>query len=361
MIGIQEQIRLLVLLANGLLQIYDQSLRGTSLSSPYPKSLQQGMHKLAAHQIDVGLTPITGIQDLLILVEHPLDTWKLNFDAEIVSQGEQLMERGIPTQFCLDWIHEQGPEALEEETLLREVMAICKEVNRPDTYSAFRNLLICRPVLTTLELQLAKQESTLRPVRDLLVRAYTPAPLSATHNSAYGCCGRCGGLLLRTEGNQFECENERCLSSKLTMRRTLSVEEGVLWLENGLRRYVARPGLAEIELQDRLESLGLSVEMWPNYDAYDLRVKVNDAIWAVDVKDWSNPFKLAQSVGPIRRNPHWDRAFYVFPDDRKQKRPDYLRAFRNRWVKSPATKAMMLSDFVREVERALKGENYATD
>ncbi len=357
----QEQIRLLALLANGLLQVYDQSLRGTSLSSPYPKSLQQGMHKLAAHQIEVGLPPITSIQDLLFIAEHPLDTWQLNFDEEIVSSGEQLMERNIPTQFCLDWTHEQGPDALEEETLLREVMAICKETGRPDTYTAFRNLLIRRLVLTTLELQQAKQDSTLRPVRDLLVKAYTPAPLSATYDSAYDCCGRCGGLLLRAEGNYFECENERCWSYQLDACRTLSIDDGVLWLESGLRRYVARPGLAEIELQDRLETLGLSVEMWPNYDAYDLRVQGNHAVWAVDVKDWSNPFKLAQSVGPIRRIPQWDRAFYVFPDERKHKRPDYLRAFRNRWEKPPATQAMMMSDFIHEVARSLLGENNATD
>lgn len=357
----QEQIRLLVLLANGLLQIYDQSVRGTGLSSPYPKSLQQGMHKLAAHQIAVGLPPITGIQDLLTLVERPLDMWQLNFDQEIISPGDQLMERGIPTQFCLDWIHEQGPEALEEETLLHEVIAICKEAERPDTYTAFRNFLICRPVLTTLELQQAKQDNFLRPVRDLLLKAYMPAPLSAAYDSIYRCCGRCGGLLLRAEGNHFECENERCWSSQLDIRRALSIDEGVLWLENGLRRYVARPGLAEIELRDKLESLGLTVDMWPNYDAYDLRVQVKGAFWAVDVKDWSNPFKLAQSVGPIRRIPDWDFAYYVFPDDRKHKRPDYLRAFLNRWGKPPATKAMMMSNFVREVERALRGENYATD
>lgn len=355
MINTQEQIRLLVFLANGLVQIYDQTLRGTGLSSPYPKSLQQGMHKLAAHQIQVGKKPIRNLRELLSLVESPLDSWGLKFDEEIVGQGDQLMERGIPTQFCLDWTHEQGPNALEEETLLHEVMAICREANRPDTYSAFRNLLICRPVLKTFELQQAKQESALRPVRDLLVKAYIPAPLSAAFDSTFGCCGRCGGLLLRIEGDQFECENEHCWTYELTTQRTISIEEGVLWLENGLRRYVARPGLAEIELRDKLEDLGLSVDMWPNYDAYDLRVRVGDEFWAIDVKDWSNPFKLAQAVGAIRRNPHWDRAFYVFPDERKQKRPDYLRAFRNRWVKPTATNAMMLSDFVNEVKRALKG------
>lgn len=358
---IQEQNRLLTLLANGLLHIYDQSLRGINLASPYPKYLQQGMHKLAAHQIDAGIEPITSIQDMLFLAERPIDTWKLGFDAEMVTLGEQFMDRGIPTQFCLDWTHEQGPDAFEEETLLREVMAICKEDERPDTYTAFRTLLIRHPVLTTLELQRAKQNSVLRPVRDLLMRAYAPAPLSASNEELFGCCGRCGGLLLRIDGNQFECENERCWSYGVETGRTISNEEGVLWLESSLRRYIARPGITEIQLQEKLEVLGLSVEMWPNYDAYDLRVQINDKIWAVDVKDWANPFKLAQSAGTIRRNPRWDQAFYVFPDERKYKRHDYLRAFLNRWKKPSATQAMMMSDFVRKAENVLKGEYNATD
>ncbi len=351
----QEQARLLVLLANGLVQIYDQSVRGIMLSSPYPKSLQQGMDKLAAHQMEIGTFPITGLQDFLILAEQPLETWQLQFDEEIVNLGDQLMQHNIPTQFCLEWTHEQGPTAREEEMFLNEVMAICKEAERPDTYTAFRNMLIRRPVLTTLELQQSKQDSTLRPVRDLLAKAYTPAPLSAAYDGVYRCCARCGNLLLRTEGNRFECENERCSGSSSEINRTVDVESGVWWLANSLRRYVARPGLAEIELRDQLEDLEVSVEMWPNYDAYDLRIKVNDAVWAVDVKDWSNPFKLAQSVGSIHRTPHWDKAFYVFPDNRKDKRSDYLRAFQSRWSAPPATKAMMMSDFIREVKRTIRG------
>jgi hypothetical protein len=359
--NIQEQVRLLTLLANGLVQIYDQSLRGISLSSPYPKALQQGMHKLAAHQVNAGLSPIASLQEFLILADYPLNTWGINFDEELVGHDDQLIEHSIPTQFCLDCTHEQGPDALEEETLMHEVMAICKEAERPDTYTAFRNLLISRPVLTTLELQRAKQDTKLRPVRDLLIKAYISAPLSAVDNSVYRCCERCGSLLLRMEGNHFECENERCRQLRAGIGHTLSSEDSVLWLENGLRRYIARPGLAEIDLQDRLVDFGLAVEMWPNYDAYDLRIHINNAVWAVDVKDWSNPFRLAQSVGPIRRIPEWDRAFYVFPDERKHRRPDYDRAFLNRWKKPVATEAMMMSDFVFEVKTILEGGDHATD
>jgi hypothetical protein len=77
-----------------------------------------------------------------------------------------------------------------------------------------------------------------------------------------------------------------------------------------------------------LEALGLDVELWPAFDRYDLRIVFpNREVWAVDVKDWANPFLLARRVKPIPSDPPWTRAYFVFPDERRAQREDYLRAF----------------------------------
>src|SRR5207249_5929938 len=47
----------------------------------------------------------------------------------------------------------------------------------------------------------------------------------------------------------------------------------IFWLRRGLRRFVAAPGKCEMDLYDELIKEGeLVVELWPMFDAYDLRL-----------------------------------------------------------------------------------------
>ena len=95
-----------------------------------------------------------------------------------------------------------------------------------------------------------------------------------------------------------------------------------------MRTFIAAPGRAELRLARLLRSRGLSVELWPSLDAYDLRIAFgNGRTWAVDVKDWTNPIRLARSVGRIPVTPTWDRGYFVFPRERVRRQPDYPRLF----------------------------------
>jgi hypothetical protein len=351
-----DQIHLLSNLARGLVSIYDAGLSGSQIRSPYPASLERGMHQLAAHQISIGVPPIAGLQDIFNLARQPLGTWGLEFDETLIGTGsDALIVRDKPTDICLEWASEEDAEALFQSEIMREVFDLCIEQDIPESYIAFRKLLIQRQVLTALERQRLKRQPELKPLRDILMRAYQPAPRSAVEDGNYWLCAHCGGLLLR-DRDGFACENMRCAGSG--RGEALSADDDVLWLEGGLRRYISRPGLPEITLQEELKSLGLNVTLWPAFDAYDLHFAVNDKIWAVDVKDWSNPYllgsKLAKKVIPAPQNWVWDRAFYVFPDDRASEQRDYLRAFKSRWQAPSRTIALMMSDFIDLVKREIK-------
>ncbi len=138
--------------------------------------------------------------------------------------------------------------------------------------------------------------------------------------------------------NQFPtsvCESLACATSdveaELSIRpgRAIPAREHVLWLKRGLRRFVTLPGLAEIRLERRLLKLKLKVELWPEFDSYDLHIEFPDGkAWAVDVKDWANPFLLALRVKNIPLNPPLEMGYFVFPDERSRQ-SDYVRAFRN--------------------------------
>ncbi|MEU6190845.1 hypothetical protein [Nocardia sp. NPDC047038] len=103
------------------------------------------------------------------------------------------------------------------------------------------------------------------------------------------------------------------------------------WLAAPIRTFIAAPGRAELRLEQDLSALGVKVELWPRYDTYDLRIEFPDGhVWAVDVKDWSNPVQLAKQLGPIPSDPPWHRAFYIPSREAVAETPGYLKTLRER-------------------------------
>ena len=70
------------------------------------------------------------------------------------------------------------------------------------------------------------------------------------------------------------------------------------------------------------------VELWPGIDKYDLRLTFRRSIWAVDVKDYKDPFSLGNHIQqdirpPEQEDPLWNKWFYVYPTYRELQRPNY--------------------------------------
>lgn len=214
---------------------------------------------------------------------------------------------------------------------MNSIFNTCKSANSPQSYVTFRRLLIEHPVLTEFELlQQRNDHQELNILVDHLKVAYEDAPAEYIWQGHFYCCPICGNLQQPTiKLDRLLCEEERCRRQQTTqVERIIPAREHVLWLKRGLRRFVSLPGLTEVRLEQYLQKLGLMVELWPEFDAYDLRIIFPDGkIWAVDVKDWANPFLLAQNIKNIPA-PEAEMAYFVFPDDRSRQ-PDFVRAFRN--------------------------------
>jgi hypothetical protein len=103
-------------------------------------------------------------------------------------------------------------------------------------------------------------------------------------------------------------------------------------VRRAIRRYIVAPGRYEVDTAARLRKLksragALVVDLWPSFDAYDLRITFPDQhVWAVDIKDWAFPTLLARALAELARDGDlaWDTAFYAIPDVRLERRPDYL-------------------------------------
>ncbi len=351
------------LIASGLVQLQQRMSHSQVIEAPYPQLLQRGFDLLVLSCLRSRRTPPAHIPDLLELCERPFSEWPLaNIPADIHPR-DALLCRQTPTYFCEEFarLERDVEAAVSEERFMEKAMQACAE--SPTTYTALRELLIRRPVLTEKESFEIRFNPPFNSIANLIEEAYQPAPGYYVYQGFYRCCPHCGGMLIRSSGLDFVCQEETCDSSPTrdeVQFRHIHESEGALYLIRPLRRYVSAPGRAEVWLRDQLQKLGkrkLQIEMWPALDAYDLRLIFTDGeVWAVDVKDWASPYLLAQNVKPFRRDPAWDKALFVFPDHRGKDRPNYLSSFRSRcdWLKESGTEVMFASEFLKMARSKVK-------
>lgn len=355
------------LAASGVLKLAEVIKNGKAPRLPYPKELQRALDRLVLSCVPQGKKAPQGIPDLLNWCQRPLKEWPLEVPDEKIGFADQLLDDQIPTAICEEWaIASSDVEAeLIQRQLLLNVMGICKSANppAPDLYVAFRRLLISEPVLTEFELLQRCIDPKLERLEEQIHAAYEPAPESYTVEGCFNCCAYCGSIMLRTVKDELVCAEERCRANGHSKSgRQIPEKQKVLWLKRGLRRFITAPGRAELRLVEKLEKLGnskLKVELWPEFDSYDLRIVFPDAeAWAVDVKDWVNPFLLARKVKlenpPIPNNPPWTTGYFVFPDDRRQQRSDYKRAFCNHCPLPKQIKVKFESELIQDVRNKLR-------
>ncbi len=350
------------LIASGLLELRDQVERSGSMSVPYPGKLQRGLDRLAIYLLRNGRAGPESTVDLLAWGRRPLQAWGLDFEVDYLRPNDCLLDGDFITVFCEDWARSDADleASFTEERFMKRVFDRCRSAAAPETYTALRQLLIEAPVLTAFEFQQKRFEPRFEPVAELLDEAYAPVPVSSFIQDQIICCPICGNMLQFTRERQWLCENERCRATPVPQTgRTLRQKDKPVWLIRALRRFVGAPGLAEVSLAQQLAALGLTVELWPDYDAYDLRVTFPAGkVWAIDVKDWADPFLLARAAKPFKANPVWDEAFFVFPDERKLDRPNYLRFFKKHaQVLNNRVQAKFAGDLLRAAQRVLQGKS----
>jgi len=71
---------------------------------------------------------------------------------------------------------------------------------------------------------------------------------------------------------------------------------GAVCVDPGVWRYIVVPGATEIRIAADLEKLGAGVEMWPDMDAYDLRVLAGLLDLRLDVKEYRSARRLIENL-----------------------------------------------------------------
>ncbi|MFJ7275386.1 Fis family transcriptional regulator [Kitasatospora sp. NPDC098663] len=306
---------------------------------PYPPVVQLALDRSAVAFLRNDARPPASLAELVQRCAHiPLEDWPLRLPADAAGPDDLLIDpvSWRPTQLCHEWgdweAHAQDPAVSHRDRLvIHGALERCQAYGEESAYAEFRRLLVQRPVLTTAEHFALHRDFALEPVWDLIDLIYPEVPRALSRNGQFAVCGRCGTLLTPVSGGEWWCERDRCrrLGDPSVGRWIDAEQAGVVHqLERPLRRHVTGPGLAEVDLERGLTALGLTVTMWPGFDAYDLLVVFPDGHrWAIDVKDWAHPGFLGRAARPVPRRPPYDEAFWVVPAYRVRERPDYRQTF----------------------------------
>ncbi|MDT8916077.1 hypothetical protein [Amycolatopsis sp. PS_44_ISF1] len=331
----------------------------------YDDTVQGAFNHLVLRCLSQGVTPPASIPGMARWAAHkPLRDWPLGLPDELEASDGYLVDAGThaPTQQCLEWVVSAPDPAAEqfENQLMLGAIGECRVAKAPESYSAFRRLLITRPVLTGTERALLGEDLDLSLLVETIKRSYEPASAAYLRDGVYAQCARCHCLLVPLEHGGYRCELDRCRrDTRPVVGRTLDPARsgGVYQLTRPLRMFITGPGLAEVDLETALTSKKLMPDMWPNFDAYDLRITLpNRQVWAIDVKDRANPAFLGRGTQPFRADPPFDRAFLVVPQYRLDEREAYTRIFTHHLPDSLRGRVQLLSDqeFLRRLSTELR-------
>ena len=320
-----------------------------------------GFSKLAADRIADGKSFPRDLPECVEWSRKPLSEWELEELPTGLSGEVVILDSDWNLDEEFEDILRESPNQTEiDQSVLVLVKRHCRGRCLQQDYVKFRKFVIENAVVSETDLRKGLSALSDGSLRDMLKGAYGPAPRTSGGETHLMTCRFCGWTMTENRrGNIARCSLARCRQLADLKRDhspkviELSRSEDYYQVARGIRDSAVAPGKVEIRLYETLRAKGVEASLWPGFDAYDLGVRLSDGrVWAVDCKDWKNPKSLAQSL-PREFNGHgdWDRAFYVFPQYRRDLTPNYMSAFEDNWRSQRNVRPAYEDDFIEQVIR----------
>jgi hypothetical protein len=324
---------------------------------PYPPELSYAQHQLSIAMLTLYPSTIT---DLFSLFEKPLEQWwpgtlpdGIDPQFELLYEGELddqvidfLLAYKLPGEASL-----QDIQAILDNQLMVNILNTARSAYMTDPvtasseYAAIRQYVITHPWTSSEEIRQKFRYLRSIKIQDIGAlyqdsRSLSTALLykkSGTKEFRYWNCPLCGPLYQR-QSRLGSIKPNACLGRCPGPQgwQDLDPNNTPLVLKRGIHLRTHIPGLTEVQLYQWLtQDVQLNmpklqqVVLWPGVDRYDLQLKFQDFIWAVDVKDYKDPFVLGRHISQDNRQfaenaLKWEQWYYVYPSYREIQRSDYL-------------------------------------
>lgn len=302
-----------------------------------PPRMRRALALLSAQSLQEGRDDLGAcIHTVMEMATRPLRDWGLpSFSGDFPWAGVVLVDGdlGQPTAECFELASGGGGETELLEEIHHERLRAASERfgsrSKDRAYREIRGLVVRRPCLPTGEL-FSFMEEWLSAAQDIQT-FYRPLPSTALHGKTLRLCAGCGSPLW-PDHDIGSFPNGRCRirdcrmrQSSCDVRKEIEVTDVSEWrlATNAVLSYWTGPGLAEIEVHDRLKAAGRQVDLYPLSDAADVSVDGREI--GIDVKSYASASllgsRLARSVGQITL---FRRRILCVPDARVRQDRDYL-------------------------------------
>lgn len=292
---------------------------------------------------------------LFVMFENPVSTWyplntptefdcaaSLMYDGQLSEEAnrflfQELLEEGQLSLSANGVLQQIALENHDFKKLIEQLQSAASEnpEEAQKEYVRLRAFLINYPYASTE--QLRSHFSNTRYISPHHVGNLYEACL---HGKSYWNCNECGPLIEKN-GLLRGIKPTICNDHRLGLPHVQRIEwsRGLRRIKPGLHWRVCLPGISEMKIFSKVEKLQKQYSdylcdftLWPGIDRYDLRLCFSDqAVWAVDVKDYHDPYNLAKHLRSIygEGTLQYDEGFYVIPMRQIWKQDNYLQIARN--------------------------------
>lgn len=272
------------------------------------------------------LAPKNETDMLVNYFSYPLSSWSmmqheklidLEFEEDPFINLYDQDQKYYITDLCREYAMESS--SFNQDFMQKKVYGLLRLLTE-DQYRYCRRWIIEHPIIDVvtkmnLEQQFIDQGIPLHIAQPLIKNCYEKLP-----SHTIGRCSYCGWTVIEDGHNKY-CIDTKCRASTDDFSKVEPLDDLEVYyrLKSGVMFFMSFHGRFEIDLNEYCNSLGIESELWPNHDAYDLHVTIGEKQFAIDVKNYSNPYRLRNSIlnkGIFKEAPYKAERLIVVPDDR---------------------------------------------